>query len=87
MEVGIYADRIEVISPGPFLNSMTIEKMIAGLRFVRNPIWVGMLRNYGYADARGMGARTKVIPLMKAGKPVLEAIEDYVKTVAAKISK
>ena len=87
IEVSVYADRIEVISPGAFPNSMTIEKMIAGQRSPRNPIVVDVLRDYGYVDARGMGVRTKVIPLMKAGgrEPVFEATDDYVKTVLGQI--
>jgi len=62
---------------------MTIEKMIAGQRSARNPIIVEVLRDFGYVDARGMGVRTKVIPLMKANglEPVFEASDDYVKTV------
>jgi ATP-dependent DNA helicase RecG len=32
IEVGIYIDRFEIISPGALQNSMTIEKMLAGQR-------------------------------------------------------
>ncbi|HSW61391.1 MAG TPA: ATP-binding protein, partial [bacterium] len=81
IEVASYSDRLEVISPGSFQNSMTIEKMIAGQRCARNPIVVEVLRDYGYVDARGMGIRTKVIPLMKKflnRDPVFKATEDYV---------
>ncbi|MBM4331169.1 MAG: transcriptional regulator [Deltaproteobacteria bacterium] len=89
IEVCCYADRMEVISPGALQNSMTIEKMIAGQRSSRNPIIVEVLRDYGYVDARGMGIRTKVIPLMKAAgqEPVFEATDDYVKTVLGQIKR
>ena len=83
IEVTCYADRIEVISPGALQNSMTIEKMKAGQRSPRNPILVEVLRDYGYVDARGMGVRTKIIPLMKQHnntEPRFEVTEDYVKT-------
>jgi len=83
IEVGIYSDRIEVISPGALQNSMTIEKMKAGQRSPRNPLVVEVLRDYGYVDARGMGVRTKIIPLMKQHnqtEPLFEATEDYLKT-------
>jgi ATP-dependent DNA helicase RecG len=43
-----------------------------------------ILRDYGYVDARGMGVRTKVIPLMRninQAEPVFEATEDYLKTI------
>ena len=79
-----YLDRMEIISPGKLQNTMTVEKMIAGQRSPRNHIIVDVLRDYGYVDARGMGVRTKVIPLMKQHngiEPVFEATDDYLKTV------
>jgi len=84
IEVGLYADRLEVISPGALQNSMTIEKMIAGQRSPRNILIMEVLRDYGYVDYRGMGIRTKVVPLMKRMnhvEPIFEATEDYVKTI------
>ena len=83
IEVSCYSDRLEVISPGAMPNSMTVEKMIAGQRSPRNPLIVEVLRDYGYVDARGMGIRTRVIPLMRAYNevdPVFEATDDYLKT-------
>lgn len=84
IEVTCYSDRIEVISPGALQNSMTIEKMKAGQRSPRNPLLVEVLRDYGYVDARGMGVRTKIIPLMKQQnntEPVFCVTDDYVKTM------
>ncbi len=87
IEVGIYVDRFEIISPGSLQNSMTIEKMLAGQRSPRNILIMEVLRDYGYVDYRGMGIRTKVIPLMRRinhAEPIFEATEDYVKTVLPK---
>lgn len=87
IEITVYSDRLEVISPGGLQNSMTIEKMIAGQRSPRNPLIVNLLRDYGYVDARGMGVRTKVIPLMKSEnnqEPIFEARDDYVKVILYK---
>ena len=83
VEITGYSDRLEVISPGALQNSMTVEKMIAGQRSPRNPLIVEVLRDYGYVDARGMGVRTKIIPLMRQHnktEPVFEATDDYLKT-------
>ena len=83
IEVGLYEDRLEVISPGGLHNSMTVEKMIAGRRYARNNILMEIMRDYGYVDYRGMGIRSKVLPLLKAHKhpePSFEANEDYLKT-------
>ena len=83
IEVGLYEDRLEVISPGGLHNSMTVEKMIAGRRYARNNILMEIMRDYGYVDYRGMGIRSKVLPLLKTHKhpePGFEANEDYLKT-------
>lgn len=84
VEVIAYSNRLEVISPGAMSNSMTIEKMKAGQRSPRNSIIMEVLRDYGYVDSRGMGIRTKVMPLMKqytGQEPEFELTEDYLKTV------
>ena len=83
IEVVCYSDRLEVVSPGALQNSMTIEKMKAGQRSPRNPIIVEVLRDYGYVDARGMGIRTKVIPLMRRenkSEPLFIVTDDFLRT-------
>lgn len=45
---------------------------------------VDVLRNYGYADARGMGVRNKIIPLLKAHnntEPSFIATEDHLRLI------
>lgn len=84
IEITNYVDRLEVISPGKLHNSMTISKMLAGQRSPRNTLIMEVLRDYGYVDARGMGVRTKVMPLMRTVNqvdPIFEATDDYLKTV------
>lgn len=84
IEVTNYSNRIEIISPGKLPNSMTVTKMKAGQRSPRNPLIMEILRDYGYVDSRGMGVRTKVIPLMRTLNevdPEFEATEDYLKTI------
>ena len=83
IEITRYSDRLEVISPGALPNSMTIEKMKAGRRTPRNPVILDVMRDYGYVDARGMGVRTKVIPLTRqftGTDPIFEASDDSLKT-------
>jgi ATP-dependent DNA helicase RecG len=80
VEVVRYSNRLEIKSPGALPNSMTVEKMLAGQRSARNPLIVEVLRDYGYVDARGMGVRTKIVPLLKqftGMPPDLEPTEDY----------
>lgn len=84
IEVSGYANRLAVISPGSLPNSMTIEKMKAGQRSPRNTIIMEVLRDYGYVDYRGMGVRTKIVPLTRAlsGKdPVFRLADDHLTTI------
>jgi ATP-dependent DNA helicase RecG len=84
IETGIYNDRFEVISPGALNNAMTVEKMKAGQRSPRNTLITEVLRDYGYVDYRGMGVRTKIVPLTRAktGKdPEFDSTDDYLKIV------
>ena len=84
IEVGSYSNRFEVVSPGALPNSMSIEKMKTGQRLPRNTIVMEVLRDYGYVDYRGMGVRTKIVPLTKAltGKePEFVASDDHLKTI------
>lgn len=84
IEVVNYSDRLEVVSPGRLPNTMTVGKMIAGQRSPRNNLIMEILRDYGYADSRGMGVRIKVIPSMQTHNrldPIFEATDDYLKTV------
>ena len=84
IEVARYADRLEVLSPGALQNAMTVEKMIAGQRSSRNPSIVEALRDYGYVDARGMGVRNKIIPLLlehNGTEPEFIVTEDHLRLV------
>ncbi len=84
IEVVSYDDRLEIQSPGALLNSMTVGKMMAGQRSPRNSLLVSILRDYGYVDARGMGVRNKIIPLLREHndtEPEFDATEDYLKVV------
>ena len=79
-----YSDRIEINSPGALQNSMTLEKMLAGQRSIRNPIILETLRDYEYVDMRGMGIRRKIVPLTKeyTGKDAqFETTDDFVKVI------
>ena len=58
----VYADRLEVQSPGALPNGVTVEKAKEGLRVPRNPNIVNILRDYDFMEHRGMGIRRKVIP-------------------------
>ena len=59
-----------------------LRKMLAGQRLPRNLLISEVLRDYDYADARGMGIRNKIVPLMRSRNgvaPEFEATEDHVR--------
>lgn len=65
IEVSLYRDRMEIISPGALPNNVTVERMKQGLRIPRNLILVQTLKDYGYVEHMGMGVRNKIIRGMK----------------------
>lgn len=65
IEVSLYQDRMEIISPGALPNNVTVERMKQGLRIPRNPILIQTLKDYGYVEHIGMGVRNKIIQGMK----------------------
>ncbi len=64
VELSLYRDRLEVISPGRLPNGVTIKKMKEGLRAARNELIKEILRDYGYVEHLGMGVRNRIIPGM-----------------------
>lgn len=66
IELSIYADRLEIISPGRLPNTVTVEKMRAGYRASRNELIKEVLRDYRYIEATGLGVPRKIIAGMRA---------------------
>jgi len=82
--VTVYSNRLEVASPGSLPNSLSVDQMLGGQRVARNPIINDVLRDYGYSDARGMGFRRKVVPLLRESSgrsPAVEVSDDFVRVV------
>jgi ATP-dependent DNA helicase RecG len=66
IELSIYSDRLEVISPGRLPNTVTVDKMRAGYRASRNELIKEVLRDYRYIEATGLGVPRKIINGMRA---------------------
>ena len=64
--LAIYADRLEIQSPGRLPSTVTVEGMRAGMRYARNQTLVYFMRDYRYIEALGMGVRNKIVPGMRA---------------------
>jgi ATP-dependent DNA helicase RecG len=65
IELSLYSDRLEIISPGNLPNTVTVAKMKQGYRAARNELLKEILRDYGYVEHRGMGVRRKIIDGMR----------------------
>lgn len=80
--IEVFDNRVEITSAGALPNTLTVEKVLAGVQYPRNPILVRVFRDLGEMDDRGMGLRRKVIPTLKKEDfpdPKFEATEDYFK--------
>ena len=65
IELSIYTDRLEVVSPGRLPNTVTIDRMRAGYRASRNELLKEVLRDYRYIEATGLGIPRKIIEGMR----------------------
>ena len=65
IELALYADRLEVLSPGRLPNTVTVDKMRAGYRASRNELVKEVLRDYRYIEATGLGVPRKIVRGMR----------------------
>lgn len=77
IELAIYSDRLEIISPGRLPNGITPERMRAGTRAARNQLIKDIMRDYRYLEHMGMGIPRKIIlGMQKHNQTVPDLIED-----------
>lgn len=77
IELVIYSNRLEIISPGRLPNSITPDRMRAGCRAARNELIKEVMRDYRYLEHMGMGIPRKIIlGMLKHNHTVPELIED-----------
>lgn len=65
IELALYSDRLEIVSPGRLPNGITPDRMRAGTRAARNQILKDMMRDYRYLEHMGMGIPRKIIKGMR----------------------
>lgn len=54
-QVKMVQGRIDITNPGRLINTVTVDKMKAGISISRNPIILKFMQNYRYADQLGRG--------------------------------
>ena len=65
IELCVYSDRVEVVSPGRLPNGITTARMRTGCRSARNQLIRDVMRDYGFLEHMGMGVPRKIIQGMK----------------------
>ncbi len=65
IQLSLYSDRLEIISPGKLPNGITAERMRVGCRAARNEILKDVMRDYGYLEHMGLGVPRKIIRSMR----------------------
>lgn len=77
IELTIYEDRMEIVSPGRLPNGITPARMLTGCRAARNQLLKDVMRDYRYLEHSGMGVPRKIVKCMRehnGTEPVL--VED-----------
>ncbi|MCY4311149.1 MAG: putative DNA binding domain-containing protein [Rhodospirillaceae bacterium] len=65
VELAVYADRLEIVSPGRLPNGITPDRMRFGTRSARNQLLKDVMRDYRYLEHMGMGIPRKIVRGMK----------------------
>ena len=65
IELSIFNDRLEIVSPGRLPNGVTPDSMRLGIRATRNHFLKDIMRDYGYLEGGGLGIPRKIIIGMK----------------------
>ncbi|HID52248.1 MAG TPA: transcriptional regulator [Anaerolineae bacterium] len=68
IEIRMYADRLEIISPGGLPGYMTLDNLVEE-HFSRNPRLVSGLFQWGYIEELGLGIDQMIEEMVQAGHP------------------
>jgi len=68
VEVRMFADRMEIISPGGLPGFITVDNIVEE-HFSRNPRLVSGLYQWGYIEALGLGVDLMIEEMVRAGHP------------------
>lgn len=68
IQVRLFADRLEVQSPGGLAGGLTVDNLVYE-QYTRNPHIMRLLEDYGYVERRGVGIDQMVQAMREAGLP------------------
>ena len=55
IRLNLFADRMEIFSPGSLPNTLNLTRALSGISYYRNPLLAQMLKDYGLVDKLGRG--------------------------------
>lgn len=67
IQMRLFADRLEVQSPGGLGGNLTVENMVYE-QYTRNPHIMRFLEDYGYVERRGLGVDQMIQSMSEAGR-------------------
>ena len=65
IELAMYDDHMEIVSPGRLPNGITPARMLTGCRAARNQLIKDVMRDYRYLEHSGMGVPRKIVKCMR----------------------
>ncbi len=65
VELAVYSNRMEIVSPGRLPNGITPDRMRFGTRFARNQLLKDVMRDYRYLEHMGMGIPRMIVRGMR----------------------
>jgi ATP-dependent DNA helicase RecG len=71
IRIFMFEDRLEFISPGRLPNTITVEKLKAGVSYASNPVIVKFMENLRYIDKLGRGLPLVYMTAMQNNKNVV----------------
>lgn len=85
IKLSIFADRLELFSPGTLPNTLNLTRALHGVSYYRNPIIAQLLKDYKFADRAGRGLQKITLFYKNNNKksPDFE-VETYFKTILYK---
>ncbi|MCI5144109.1 MAG: hypothetical protein D3923_00965 [Candidatus Electrothrix sp. AR3] len=55
VQIRMFPNRVEVLTPGRLINSLTVEKIRHGISILRNPLIMKYMQSFRYSDQLGRG--------------------------------
>lgn len=89
VKVSLFADRLEIFSPGNFPGPISNEEMGNGISYYRNPTLASLARRLGLVERRGLGFYNILTSCRENGNPRPDIVEgaDHVKVMLFRTQK